>query len=198
MPKILLSHANRYRDLLKEYSGFKGKKQHRKNDVHMVNLSRTIRAYGSNREEFNRELDEKLQKARVQFERAKCLEDDFYLLRREIILANRNCGIEDLLFEIDECKRKLDIAEYYLSSIEEAYDRDRLLRELPTLREEQKDGWAGGNTVCISLFTEAQLQEEIDELTKKIEVLRKEINHKNATHSIEVELSPASMQKLGL
>lgn len=200
MVKVLLAAANRYRDTLKVASGLRGKKKTlvRKEVEVVIDVSRLIQSCGNDSDIFASRFNEKISAHCKELAELEAFENDFYILRQAIILRNREVGVESLLLEMDAKKRRLDRIQGQLESIprDNVYTISEILSEHNIIKVE--DQYKDTIPVIVALIDNVEVKGNIISLTKEIEQLRKQLNYKNATTEVDIELSQSSKDKLGL
>lgn len=194
--KLHLADANRYRDQLKNAAGLRGKKG-------QANITAVVDVMKFMAYEDVGELEEALKRARTEASTRNQLllqyERDYFTLRHAIITANRGAGIEDLLLKMEELNREKARAEAHLDQLnaDQVYELEQLLQVRGRFRSADTSGYRTPQ-VQLAVIERHVLETKVRALTRELERLKRELNHLNATTTVDVELSKEACEKLGL
>lgn len=191
--RLTLNKANRLLQQLKSRRSYR----HHDYLAAMPTFSLTVRLSDCN-DELRTTLEEQYRRRRETLDNRLQICQDYYRLRESLFAANQRCGISQRLSDIDLCRELLNLYKHTQSQYAdskvvplrvEAIDPQQLREDLKHME--------GKTELEIQVITPAEIEQQIQSLTSRIDQLEDEITRLNNQETLEIELSEASLQLMG-
>lgn len=192
--RLTLNKANRLLHQLKHRRSYR----HCDYLAAMPTFTITVRLSDCN-EELRTTLDDQYQRRREVLENRLQICQDYFRLRESLFAANQQCGISQRLSEIDLCRELLNLYKH----TQEQYTDSKVVPlrvesiDPQQLREDLKH-MEGKTELEIQVITPDEIKQQIQTLASRIDNLEDEIANLNNQESLEIDLSAASMNLLGM